>query len=146
MRRIAIVCLLALLALPAVAQQRAGDALAPVGFAKSIGLRDVDAFVETVGSLRGAHRLPARYATKTEAAAHGWHGGGLCAAWPGHMIGGDDFHNFGAKLPSASGRTWREADLDSDCKSRGAKRLIFSNDGLLFVTVDHYNSFIPVPN
>jgi hypothetical protein len=144
MRRIAILCLLALVALPAAAQ-RAGDAPALAAFAQRVGLRDVDGFVATVGSLRSAQRLPARYATKDEAAGHGWRGGGLCGVWPGHAIGGDQFHNFAKTLPAAPGRNYREADLDSDCKSRGAKRLIFSNDGLLFVTVDHYSSFVPVP-
>src|SRR5439155_12729388 len=101
-------------------------------FAASAGLRDAAGFVETVESLRSAHRLPPRYVTKDEAKAHGWHGGGLCAAWPGHVIGGDEFHNFGRKLPQAPGRVWREADVDGDCRSRGAKRLIFSNDGVIF--------------
>jgi ribonuclease T1 len=61
------------------------------------------------------------------------------------MIGGDIFRNFGKALPSAPGRVYREADLDTDCRSRGPKRLIFSSDGLIFITVDHYNSFTAVP-
>jgi hypothetical protein len=108
-------------------------------------LREVDGFVETVQSLRTANRLPPRYITKNQAKAHGWRGGGLCTIWPGHVIGGDNFHNFGTALPAAPGRIYREADLDSDCRSRGPKRLIFSNDGRIYVTVDHYNNFIPVP-
>jgi ribonuclease T1 len=129
---------------PAVAQ-RAPEPQAPAAFAQRMGLREVEAFVETVQSLRRTQRLPPRYATKDEARAHGWRGGGLCAVWPGHVIGGDAFHNFGGKLPAASGRVWREADLDADCRGRGPKRLVFSNDGLIFVTVDHYNSFTAVP-
>jgi len=128
-----------------VAAQRAAAPQALPDFAAGAGLRDVAGFVETVESLRSAHRLPERYVAKDAAKAHGWHGGGLCAVWPGHVIGGDAFHNFGGKLPEASGRNYREADLDGDCRSRGAKRLIFSNDGLIFVTVDHYNNFTPVP-
>jgi len=108
-------------------------------------LEDVRGFVETVESLRKNKRLPSRYATKDEAKAHGWRGGGLCAVWPGHTIGGDEFHNFGRALPAGPGRVYREADLDSTCRSRGAKRLIYSNDGLIFITTDHYNSFAPVP-
>jgi guanyl-specific ribonuclease Sa len=65
--------------------------------------------------------------------------------WPGHVIGGDHFNNFGHQLPGAPGRVYREADLDADCRGRGPKRLIFSNDGLIFVTVDHYNTFTQVP-
>jgi guanyl-specific ribonuclease Sa len=53
--------------------------------------------------------------------------------------------NFGGKLPDAPGRSYYEADLDSDCRSRGPKRLVFSSDGLIFVTTDHYTSFSPVP-
>jgi len=114
-------------------------------FAEGIGLREAGPFVETVQSLRTANRLPPRYATKDEARAHGWRGGGLCALWPGHVIGGDSFHNFGTALPAAPGRQYREADLDGDCGSRGPKRLIFSNDGRIYVTVDHYKNFVPVP-
>jgi ribonuclease T1 len=114
-------------------------------FAERAGLRDVAGFVETVQSLRDSGRLPPRYATKDEAQAHGWHGGGMCAVWPGHVIGGDRFSNFGRQLPGAAGRLYREADVDADCRGRGPKRLIFSNDGLIFVTVDHYNTFTPVP-
>lgn len=121
----------------------APEALA--GFATKLGLHDVAAFVEAVQAIRRSGRLPERYVGKDEARAHGWHGGGLCTAWPGHVIGGDVFHNFGTALPGAPGRTYREADLDATCRERGAKRLIFSNDGLLFVTIDHYKTFIPVP-
>src|SRR5438034_437929 len=128
MRRIATFCLLLLLALPATAQQ-AADAPALAAFAQRVGLRDVAGFVDAVTSMRTAHRLPPRYATRNEAAAHGWHGGGLCEAWPDHAIGGDEFHNAGRALPAAPGRRWHEADLDEDCRSRGAKRLVFSDDG-----------------
>jgi len=114
-------------------------------FAAAAGLRDVDGFVDAVDSLRRNHQLPSRFVGKAAAEAHGWHGGGLCTAWPGHAIGGDVFHDAGAPLPKASGRVYREADVDADCKSRGPKRLIFSNDGLIFLSVDHYKSFTPVP-
>src|SRR5438067_5438023 len=114
-------------------------------FAERVALRDVAGFVETVQSLRESGRLPPRYATKNEAQAYGWHGGGMCNVWPGHVIGGDRFNNFGHQLPGAPGRVYREADLDADCRGRGPKRLIFSNDGLIFVTVDHYNTFTQVP-
>jgi hypothetical protein len=129
----------------AEAQLAAPDPKTLAAFAEKAGLRDITGFVETVQSLRAGGKLPPRYATKDEAAAHGWQGGGLCGVWPGHVIGGDIFRNFGKALASAPGRIYREADLDADCRSRGPKRLIFSNDGLIFVTVDHYNSFSAVP-
>ena len=125
--------------------QLAGDAPAVAAFAERVGLRDVPGFVETVQSLRSTGHLPPRYATKDEARARGWRGGGLCGVWPGHVIGGDHFNDFGHQLPGAPGRVYREADLDADCRGRGPKRLIFSNDRLIFVTVDHYNSFTQVP-
>lgn len=139
-------CWLVLLLVPALVQaQRAPDAADLASFTQRLGLQDVAGFRETVESIRVQHRLPPRYVTKDEAKGHGWHGGGLCAVWPGHAIGGDLFHNFAAALPEAAARVYREADLDADCRSRGPKRLVFSNDGLIFVTVDHYKSFVPVP-
>ena len=129
---------------PAFAQFAGGEPQALAAFAEHIGLRDVPGFVETVESVRESGQLPPRYATKDEARLHGWRGGGMCAVWPGHVIGGDRFNNFGGQLPDG-GRMYREADLDADCSGRGPKRLIFSNDGLIFVTVDHYNTFTPVP-
>ena len=128
-----------------VGAQRSADPQTLPAFAQSLGLREVDAFVETVQSLRTANRLPPRYVTKGEARAHGWRGGGLCTLWPGHVIGGDVMRNFGGAIPDAPGRIYREADLDSDCRGRGPKRLVFSNDGRIYVTVDHYNNFVPVP-
>jgi hypothetical protein len=128
-----------------VAAQRPAEPQALAGFAQRVGLRDVAGFVETVQSLRDQKRLPPRYVTKDAARTHGWRGGGLCDAWPGHAIGGDTFHYFSGALAGAPGRAYREADLDATCHSRGPKRLIFSNDGLIYVTVDHYNSFVTVP-
>ena len=128
-----------------VAAQRAPEPQALAAFAERHGLRDVAAFVETVRSLREARRLPPRYVTKEVARTRGWYGGGLCEMLPGQAIGGDVFNNFGGKLPAAAGRTYREADLDATCRNRGPKRLVFSSDGLIFVTTDHYNSFTPVP-
>jgi ribonuclease T1 len=128
-----------------VAAQRAPEPQALAAFAERLGLRDVAGFAETVQSLREARRLPSRYVTKDMARARGWRGGGLCEIWPGHAIGGDLFNNFGGNLPAAAGRSYREADIDATCRSRGPKRLVFSSDGLIFVTTDHYNSFTPIP-
>jgi len=115
-------------------------------FARALQLRDVDGFVETVRSLRTENRLPPRYVTKREAEALGWKPGeDLCRMARGRVIGGDRVHNRERRLPEARGRTWREADLDFDCGRRGARRLVFSSDGLIYVTVDHYESFREVP-
>ena len=128
----------------AEAQLSGADPPALAAFAQKTGLRDVSGFVETVQSLRATGHLPPRYATKEEAAAHGWHGGGLCTIWPGHAIGGDVFDNAGRALPN-SGHHYREADLDETCGSRGPKRLIFSEDGTIYLTPDHYRHFMPIP-
>src|ERR1700753_2527472 len=77
---------------------------AVAAFANEIGLHDVAQFVETVTTLRDTGHLPARYVTKSAARARGWHGGGLCAAWPDHVIGGDAFGNFQRALPARPGR------------------------------------------
>jgi ribonuclease T1 len=129
----------------AAALAQPADPRALAAFAERAGLRDVAGFVDTVQALRATGRLPPRYVTKREAGAHGWHGGGLCEAWPDHVIGGDAFNNFAGSLPRASPGTYREADLDADCRSRGARRLIFGADGRIWVTLDHYSSFIAVP-
>jgi hypothetical protein len=124
--------------------QLSADPKALAEFASRVGLHDVGAFVDTVQSLRRSGRLPERYVTKAAAQAHGWRGGGLCTVWPDHVIGGDQFRNFGGALPDG-GRLYHEADLDSSCAQRGPKRLVFSKDGAIYVTVDHYNHFTPVP-
>ncbi|MBV8535208.1 MAG: ribonuclease, partial [Alphaproteobacteria bacterium] len=90
--------------------------------------------------------LPSNYVTKRRAERLGWHAGAdLCRVAPGDAIGGDRFQDHAHQLPEAAGRRWREADLDEHCGRRGTHRLIWSNDGLYFVTVDHYRSFVPVP-
>ena len=68
----------------------------------------------------------------------------LCAVLPGKAIGGDRFSNREGQLPSAGGRVWREADINYQCGRRGADRLLYSSDGLIFVTRDHYKNFIRV--
>lgn len=87
-------------------------------------------------------KLPSNYITKKEAEALGWSGGGLDDYAYGKSIGGDHFGNHEGLLPEEDGRKYTECDIDTMNKSkRGAKRIIFSNDGLIFYTDDHYESF-----
>jgi len=86
-------------------------------------------------------RLPDNYITKEEARARGWEGGPVGAVAPGCSIGGGHFGNFEGKLPEKRGRKYRECDLDATGKRRGAARLVYSSDGLFFVTRDHYETF-----
>ena len=86
--------------------------------------------------------LPENFITKDEARDLGWESGGLEEYAPGKCIGGDRFGNYEGLLPDAPGRTWTECDIDTLGKgSRGAKRIVFSNDGLIYYTDDHYESF-----
>jgi ribonuclease len=130
-------------AAPALAQPAPASPQQLAEFANRVGLHQVEPFVDTVTELRTNGHLPERYVTKEAARAHGWRGGGLCRVWPGHVIGGDVFNNFGGQLPADN--RYFEADLDSTCRQRGPSRLIYSSDGPIFVTIDHYRSFVPVP-
>ncbi|MBQ9492329.1 MAG: ribonuclease [Oscillibacter sp.] len=85
-------------------------------------------------------RLPGNFITKKQAQALGWSGGSLEAYAPGKCIGGDRFGNYEGLLPS--GRSYQECDINTlGAKSRGAERLVFSGDGLIYYTGDHYNTF-----
>ena len=86
--------------------------------------------------------LPENYITKDEARALGWEGGSVEVYQEGAAIGGDRFGNREGLLPEQTGRSYTECDINTDgADSRGAERLIFSNDGLYFYTSDHYASF-----
>ncbi len=88
-------------------------------------------------------RLPDNYVTKREAQDLGWSGGSVEPyAGEGAAIGGSRFGNYEGLLPEAEGRTYTECDIDTaGSSSRGAKRIVFSNDGLIYYTEDHYESF-----
>ena len=97
---------------------------------------DVALYLYTYG------HLPANFITKAEARAAGWEGGSVEAFFPGCCIGGDRFGNNEGLLPQAEGRTYTECDIDTLGEaSRGAKRIVFSSDGLIYYTGDHYASF-----
>lgn len=97
---------------------------------------DVSLYLYTYG------RLPENFITKSEARALGWSGGGLDDFDYGKCIGGDRFGNNEGLLPEASGRMYYECDIDTLHEDdRGAKRIVFSNDGLIYYTEDHYDSF-----
>lgn len=87
-------------------------------------------------------RLPDNFITKKEAEALGWSGGSLEPYAPGKCIGGSYFGNYEGLLPKKKGRSYTECDIDTlGKKSRGSKRIVFSNDGLIYYTEDHYNTF-----
>ncbi len=86
--------------------------------------------------------LPKNFITKKEAERLGWDGGSLEPYAPGKSIGGSYFGNYEGKLPKKKGRTYHECDIDTKGKrSRGPKRIVYSNDGLIYYTPDHYETF-----
>lgn len=85
-------------------------------------------------------RLPNNFMTKSEARELGWEGGSLEPYAPGMCIGGDRFGNYEELLPTD--RNYYECDIDTlGASSRGAKRIVYSDDGLIYYTEDHYESF-----
>lgn len=97
---------------------------------------DVALYIHTYG------HLPGNFITKKEARELGWSGGSVEDYAPGKCIGGDHFGNYEGLLPEKSGRSFTECDIDTlGSSGRGAKRIIFSNDGLIYYTDDHYASF-----
>ena len=87
--------------------------------------------------------LPDNFITKKEAKKLGWISseGNLDEVAPGKSIGGDYFGNYEGQLPEEKGRDYYECDIDFTGGRRGAKRIIYSNDGLVFYTEDHYTTF-----
>lgn len=97
---------------------------------------DVALYIHTYGE------LPKNFITKKEAERLGWDGGSLEPYAPGKSIGGSYFGNYEGKLPKKKGRTYHECDIDTKGKrSRGPKRIVYSNDGLIYYTPDHYETF-----
>jgi len=112
-------------------------------------LKTTEAANEIVDSLRNTGKIPSQYITKKTAEDGGWSGGkALSTTSPEKQIGGDIFENTTKVLPSEEGRIWYEADVGlsntiSRAKQNGT-RLLYSNDGLLYITVDHYETVTPI--
>ena len=99
---------------------------------------DVAEYIHTFGT------LPDNFITKNEAEALGWVSseGNLWDVADGMSIGGDRFGNYEKLLPDADGRKWTECDVNYTGGFRGGERIVFSNDGLIFYTNDHYKTFV----
>ena len=91
--------------------------------------------------LHAYNELPPNYLTKKEAEALGWSGGNLWKFAPSGVIGGDRFGNREGLLPKVQGRKYYECDVNYSGGRRGSERLIYSNDGMIYYTADHYASF-----
>lgn len=97
---------------------------------------EVALYIHTYG------HLPENYITKDEAYDLGWQSEGtLDEVAPGKSIGGDYFGNYDGILPDKPGRDYHECDIDYVSGNRNAKRIVYSNDGNIYYTEDHYNSF-----
>ena len=115
----------------------------------ALGLEYPATFARVVDYLYDENRLPDCYLTKKQARSMGWRGGRTVAtAVPSHSIGGDYFRNREGLLPAKHTGNYREADLDYDHGHRGASRLVFvqgrTDEGLIWVTTDHYDSFTKI--
>lgn len=98
---------------------------------------DVAEYIHTFGT------LPNNFITKSEAKALGWDNkkGNLWDVADGKSIGGDYFGNYEELLPKAKDRVYTECDVNYEGGYRGSERIIFSNDGLIYYTDDHYKTF-----
>lgn len=105
-----------------------------------------DSMEEVAVYLKVFDHLPYNYLTKDEAGDLGWNNkqGNLHKVAPGFSIGGDRFGNYEGVLPDKKGRKWTECDIDFDGGYRNSKRIVFSNDGLIYYTDDHYNTFTQI--
>ena len=88
-------------------------------------------------------KLPDNYLTKKEAQSLGWvsNKGNLWEVAYGCSIGGERFGHYEGLLPDKKGRKWTECDIDFEGEYRNGKRIVFSSDGLIYYTDDHYESF-----
>lgn len=115
------------------------------GYAESVEIDEDGWYYSSVDVSLYLHiygHLPDNYITKSEARALGWEGGSVEDFAPGYAIGGDKFGNREGLLPKAEGRQYYECDIGTDgSDDRGACRIVYSNDGLIYYTEDHYESF-----
>ena len=93
---------------------------------------DVALYLHTYG------HLPHNFMTKKEARSRGWSGGALEKYAPGMCIGGDRFGNYEGILPDGH---YHECDINTLGEKRGPERLVYSDDGRIYYTADHYETF-----
>ena len=129
---------------PAVTEEAFSDEITVTEDGEYSDKEHVALYIHTYG------HLPSNYVTKTEAEAAGWRSaeGNLYKILPGKSIGGERFGNYEKRLPEAKGRKYYECDINYNPKgktsgrvTRGPERIVYSNDGLIFYTGDHYETF-----
>ena len=94
-----------------------------------------------INYIKANQKLPDYYLTKGEARNQGWVAskGNLCDVLPGKAIGGDKFSNREKTLPA--GNQYYEADVNYNCGRRNADRIVFTKNGEVWLTKNHYKSF-----
>lgn len=129
-----VVLLLGILAFTTVLKD-SGSSIDPDGWYST--KEEVSLYIDTYGE------LPDNYLTKQEAIDLGWNSkeGNLWDVADGMSIGGDVFGNREGLLPEEKGRIYYECDIDYNGGYRNSKRIVYSNDGLIYYTEDHYESF-----
>lgn len=96
----------------------------------------VGAYIHTYG------KLPSNFITKDEAKALGWNGGSLLDYAKYKCIGGDIYYNYDKKLEDAKNRIYYECDVNTlGALARGAERIVYSDDGIIYYTANHYETF-----
>jgi len=110
------------------------------GTATKQGIRGADIW------LKNWNKLPEYYISVDSAKKLGWKSkiGNLNQVAPGKMLAKGVYRNRNGHLPSAPGRTWYEADINYTLGYRSTSRILYSSDGLIFVTYDHYKTFVEV--
>lgn len=110
------------------------------GTATNKGMQGADWYLKSYG------KLPNYYITKENAEKLGYkpYSGNLSQVAPNKMLFKGIYQNKNGHLPTAASRIWYEADINYQSGFRGTERILFSNDGLIFMTYDHYTTFVEI--
>ena len=109
------------------------------GYATRDGTAGADYWLKMYG------QLPSNYINKTALLDAGWYRGQAPSDYiPGKMATMGIYQNRDGHLSSALGRTWYEADINYYSGKRNSQRVLWSNDGLVFVSYDHYRTFVEI--
>ncbi len=96
-------------------------------------------------TLKYKKELPEYYITYEDARSAGWKQGKCLSEFaPNKMITRGIYNNYNGHLPSEEGRVWYEADINYENGERNSQRILWSNDGLIFITYDHYETFYEI--
>ena len=122
---------------PTATPRPAGPTVSPVPDGPIIDPQSIADYIFANGC------LPDNFITKAEARELGWDNSYnyVSDVAPGKSIGGDRFGNYENQLPTKKGRQYYECDCWYRGGKRNAYRIIYSNDGLVFYTEDHYQTF-----